>query len=450
MPLNKVSFKAILANNRKQRNVRQVSGDERERKLKALKKKLEAELLKKFENKLFQYAPACPWFIKLQADNIRRTFSTGKVNRAEAAIAAKGIYEFLQEHGMDAALKQFGENKPAPGTVTTIGDLIAKVEKNWLGQPRTFQDYATSLRRVVSETKDMPRENADTVRIADIKHGEIAEWQAGYIKRAGKSPATKARAETSSNSILRGCKALFGARLLERLELSELPNPFKKIRLPNNRDHRFQKGGVDATKLLEQAVTELADHDVEVFKTIVLALCLGLRRNEIDKCEFSMFNLEAGTLSVDNSEYLHVKSERSRGVVELEPELIPLIRGWQAKATSSFVLESEVQPKPESKYQHYRAQETFARAIAWLRAKGVKSNEPLHFCRKLYGSLICDKHGVYAASRALRHADIQTTTRHYTSRTENVLPGLGGALLSTSKVVPIKPEIVSDKTSAMQ
>jgi hypothetical protein len=58
----------------------------------------------------------------------------------------------------------------------------------------------------------------------------------------------------------------------------------------------------------------------------------------------------------------------------------------------------------------------------------VKSNEPLHFCRKLYGSLICDKHGIYAASRALRHADIAVTSRHYTSRTENVLPGLGGAL----------------------
>jgi hypothetical protein len=413
-----------------------VSGDERERKLKALKKKHEAVLLKKFESKLFQYNPACPWHIKLQADSVRKTFSTKRVNKAEAAIAAKEIYEHLQEHGMEATLKAYGDN-PAPGAVTTIGDLIAKVEKNWLKQPRTFQDYCTSLRRVVAEVKNVSRENADTVKIADLKHGEIAEWQAGYIKQAGKSPAKKGAAETSSNSILRGCKALFGTRLLERLELSDLPNPFQKIRLPNNRDHRFQKGGVDASKLLEQAVAELADTDLEVFKTIVLALTLGLRRNEIDKCEFSMFNLEAGTLSVDNSEYLHVKSERSRGVVELEPELIPLIRGWQAKATGTFVLESEVKPKPESKYQHYRCQETFARGTAWLRSKGVKSNEPLHFCRKLYGSLICDKHGIYAASRALRHADISETSRHYVSRTENVLPGLGGALASTAKVISI-------------
>ncbi len=407
--------------------------------MKAIKKKLEAELLNKFSKKLFQYAPANPWFIKLQEGKLRRTFNTRKVDRAQAAIVAKEIYEFLQEHHMAETLKKYGDN-PAPGAVVTIGDLIAKESKIWLGVPRTFNDYCTSLRRVVSEVKNISRHDADKVRIADVTRDEVELWRVSYIKAAGSSHARKAAAETSSNSILRGCKALFGQKLLEKLGAEELPNPFAKIRLPNNRDHRFQSGGVDAAKLLEQAVAELADTDVEVFKVVTLALTLGLRRNEIDKVEYSMFNLEAGTLSIDYSEHLHVKSERSRGVVELEPALIPLIRGWQARSTGSFVLKSEVAPRPDSKYQHYRCQETFARATAWLRSKGVKSNEPLHFCRKLYGSLICDKHGIYAASRALRHADIQTTSRHYTSRTENVLPGLGGALASTAKVIPITME----------
>jgi integrase len=313
--------------------------------------------------------------------------------------------------------------------------------------PRTFQDYTTALRRVVSEVKQKDRDEADAVRIADISRDEIEQWRSGYIKAAGSSHAKKAAAQTSSNSILRGCKALFGIRLLEKLDLPDLPNPFQKVRLPNNRDHRFQKNGVDAFDLLTKAKTELAGTEPEVFKAVVLALCCGLRRNEIDKLEFSMFNLKEGTLSVDDSEHLHVKSERSKGVVELETELIPLIRGWQAKATGSFVLQSEVAPKPDSKYQHYRCQETLEKTTTWLRAAGVKSNEPLHFLRKLYGSLICDKHGIYAASRALRHADIAVTTRHYTSRTENVLPGLGGALASSDKVVPIPKPETSEKVS---
>jgi integrase len=408
--------------------------------MKKIKKKLEAELLAKFESKLFQYAPSCPWHIKLQADGQRRTFSTKKVDRQEAAIVAKEIYESLQEHGMAATLKAY-DDKPAPGAVSTIGDLIKKAEKVWEGVPRTFQDYTTALRRVVSEVKNVDRDDADSVKIADISRNEIEEWRSGYIKVAGANHAKKAAAQTSSNSILRGCKALFGIRLLEKMDLTELANPFQKIRLPNNRDHRFQKGGVDASELLKKAVTELAGTELEVFKAVVLALCCGLRRNEIDKLEYSMFNLKEGTLSVDDSEYLHVKSERSKGMVELEPELIPIIAGWQAKATGSFVLQSEVAPKPDSKYQHYRCQETLEKTTEWLRKAGVKSNEPLHFLRKLYGSLICDKHGIHAASRALRHADIAVTTRHYTSRTENVLPGLGGALASGDKVVPIpKPE----------
>jgi hypothetical protein len=152
-----------------------------------------------------------------------------------------------------------------------------------------------------------------------------------------------------------------------------------------------------------------------------------------------MFNLDAGTLSIDNSDFLHVKSERSRGVVELEPNLILIIRGWQAKATGTFVLESDVMSRTESKYQHYRCQQTFEKTTDWLRKNGVKSNEAMHFSRKLYGSLICDVHGIYAASRALPHADIAVTTRHYTSRTENVLPGLGSVLAPGDNVVRSSP-----------
>jgi integrase len=407
--------------------------------------KLEAQILARFEAKLFQYAPGHPWHIKLQSGGVRHTFSTHKTTRSEAAIVAKEIHKFLTEQKdpkdeTKAMAKTIAEYDPEPkaGAVVTIGDLIKKAEKVWLGVPRTFQDYGTSLRRVIGEVRGVDRDEADNVKIADITRDEIELWRSTYIKAAGSSHAKKAAAQTTSNSILRGCKALFGQKLLEKLQLEDLHNPFQKVRLPNNRDHRFQSGGVVASELLAKAVAELADTDLEVFKAIVLALTLGLRRNEIDKIEYSAFNLDQRTVSIDDSEHLHVKSDRSRGVVELEPELIPLIRGWQAGATSSFVLESAIKPRPESRYHHYRAERTFERAVKWLRKSGVKSNEPLHFCRKLYGSLINDRHGIYAASRALRHADISVTTRHYTSRTENVLPGLGGVLSAAEKVVPMK------------
>jgi hypothetical protein len=48
--------------------------------------------------------------------------------------------------------------------------------------------------------------------------------------------------------------------------------------------------------------------------------------------------------------------------------------------------------------------------------------------RKEAGSLICEKHGLFAASRFLRHADIAITAQHYTAQKERVTIGLGAML----------------------
>jgi integrase len=77
----------------------------------------------------------------------------------------------------------------------------------------------------------------------------------------------------------------------------------------------------------------------------------------------------------------------------------------------------------------------FEHLIGWLRAKGIKSNKPLHDLRKEFGSLINQKHGLYAAAQALRHSDITTSARHYIARKERVTVGLG-ALLEAPGVQP--------------
>jgi integrase len=78
------------------------------------------------------------------------------------------------------------------------------------------------------------------------------------------------------------------------------------------------------------------------------------------------------------------------------------------------VIESDVQPKSGLSYWHYRCQEVFDRLISWLRQNGVKGNKPLHALRKEFGSQLCALHGVHAASRQLRHADIAITNMFYT------------------------------------
>jgi integrase len=78
----------------------------------------------------------------------------------------------------------------------------------------------------------------------------------------------------------------------------------------------------------------------------------------------------------------------------------------------------------------------FERLNDWLRSKGVSANKPLHELRKEVGAIVATTHGIYAASRYLRHADITTTARHYADQKERISVGLGKLLDTTIKSVP--------------
>ena len=129
------------------------------------------------------------------------------------------------------------------------------------------------------------------------------------------------------------------------------------------------------------------------------------------------------------------KSEDSTGDVEVDPEVMELFRGHSARRTSDFVIESMVPVRPQGTYSHYRCQKHFDALATWLRNHGVDANRPLHTLRKEYGSQVCAKHGIYAASRALRHADIAITSQHYLDKRESATVGLGRFLSKPSNII---------------
>jgi hypothetical protein len=55
----------------------------------------------------------------------------------------------------------------------------------------------------------------------------------------------------------------------------------------------------------------------------------------------------------------------------------------------------------------------------------VTEQKPLHTLRKEFGTLVNLAHGIHAASKALRHADITLTNNFYTDSRIRVTPGLG-------------------------
>jgi hypothetical protein len=89
----------------------------------------------------------------------------------------------------------------------------------------------------------------------------------------------------------------------------------------------------------------------------------------------------------------------------------------------------------------------FDTLTAWLREQGVDAMKPLHEMRKELGALITQKHGIYAASRALRHSSIETTARHYVDKKERTTVDIG-EWLEPDNVTPItcQAEIIQKKS----
>jgi integrase len=154
----------------------------------------------------------------------------------------------------------------------------------------------------------------------------------------------------------------------------------------------------------------------------------GMRRNEIDKALWSWVDWTAGCIRITPTKDFRTKSDDAVRSVWLPAEVLGILRGYRARATSSFILESKVKARPDKLYDHYRAATQFEKLISWLRSKRVNGAKPVHTLRKEFGSLIAQKFGIFAAKEMLGHADIATTSAHYLETKTKPIIELGSLL----------------------
>ena len=386
--------------------------------------------------------------VQLQLAGRRAEFSLGTANRAVAARKAREIYEHLKVTGWAATLARF---KPAPepsdnGAVKTVGEFLAAIQKTFPSQGRTQSEYIQCFRRILAGAFgiDDPKkydyrkggrrawiERIDSIQLERITAQVVQTWKVDFLNRAGRNPAKQRTARISVNSALRGARNLFSSARVKFIALpTGFSSPFANVSL-EPRQAMAYRSSFDIKKLIKDAQTELSESDPESFKVFLLASLVGLRRAEIDRLEWTAFDWRLEKLHIGVTEHFAVKSQGSIGDVDLDPELVALFKNFYEHRIGSFVVESRIKPRPGSTYAHYRCQRIFKRLTKWLREHGVRANCPLHALRKEFGSQICDKHGIYAASRALRHSDVGTTALHYLDKRSRATTGLG-ALLSTS------------------
>jgi hypothetical protein len=390
------------------------------------------------------------WAVKIQHLGRRETFSLAGANKANAASRAKEIYLSLRSTGWDATLVKF-KPKAALATVSTIGEFLDEVKAKASVRPKTIESYCRAFRTIAADIRGIDGGKAkfdyrnggraawlgriNNIKLASITPDEVQKWKLRFVRRAGADPVKQRVAKISVNSLMRQAKSLFSPEILKFIKL-ELPDalPFTGVAFEPRQSMRY-RSGFDVKRLLETAQRELP---AEQLKVLLLATMAGLRRNEIDKLEWRAFHWNQGRIRIEATRYFHPKSEDSLGDVEIDAELIKVFRGFHARAKSTFAIESEVAPRPEATYSHYRCQRDFEALAEWLRDQGVPGNKPLHTLRKEFGSQVCAKYGIYLASQALRHADIAITAQHYLDKKRRVTVGLGGLIRLPKNVVSFR------------
>lgn len=381
----------------------------------------------------------------------RHRFPLKTPNKETAARKALAIYQNLVATGWDAVLAEHKASavKPSPGG--TVGDLIRAVSNLANVRARTLSGNVSTFRRIVADVQGIDSSASrfaskgegraswlaavDAVRLAQLTPDRIEAWKLRFVSDRSKHGEVKARAaRNSANTMLRMGKSLFAKRLLRFIASQvELPSPlpFDGVGLFPRQSMRYTST-LDVEAILRLASEELANNDSEAFKAFLVCLFGGLRRNEADKLRWSSIDLKLGVVRVESQIDFAPKAETSLSDIPIEPEVCAILQTIRSNEPKAVYLLAGEAVKANATYANYRADSTFQRLASWLRTHGVPDRCPLHTLRKEAGSLVCQKKGLFAASRFLRHADVAITAQHYAAQKERVTVGLGTLLAASS------------------
>lgn len=418
--------------------------------------------------------------VRIQFSGRRELFSTEQSSKRAAAKVAVQIYHSLQAVGWDETLEKYKKKRVASEGGLTVGEYIREVEEWTNIKPKTMTTYKRKFRKIVSDIagvhlpdgfskfdyvnggNELWLEKVDSVKLSRLTPEAINKWLRNFVREAEQNPLAQTNAKNSANSSIRNSKALFSKAVLSKLGHLELPSPlpFEEVKLEKSSIPKYQSE-INAESLLIMAQEELAhaspddqvvtfrgkalDHDTdhvigiaeskaeskqEAFKILILALCVGLRRDEIDKLRWNNILWDTSAIRIEISEVFSPKSG-STGDIPIDAEIVSLLETWQSENGGDYVIKG-VDPRPAASYAHYRADRHQKTLVSWLREKGITAKNPIHSLRKEFGSLICERAGIYIASRLLRHSDIRVTAKHYTDDRGVVTSGLGSVLAKPS------------------
>lgn len=381
--------------------------------------------------RLFRYARSANYSFQTQLKGKRVGFSTRTSNREAAAKVAARICADIVELGIEGALEK--HRPTASEDIATIGQYLQVVVPRMRVRDGTKASYCMQLRRIAADilrqrisrkakvkAKRLNRESIELASLAIFTPAAVEQWQAEFVANSKQKGRTERVARISANSIIRQARGLFSQKVVKKVISLRLPDPlpFAGVELfPRESMHYVSK--IDAGTVLRKAQEELLETAPHQFLVIFLGVAAGLRRGEIDRLLWSHVDFLRKRIYVEDTAQGSLKSEDSRGAVDIDGKTVELLRGFHAKATTQFVIDAPQAEQAEFSRLwglRYRCSSVFEKVTAWLRANGVDANKPLHTLRKEAGSIIATQHGIFAAAQFLRHSDIKVTAEHYADK----------------------------------
>jgi integrase len=392
--------------------------------------------------------------VRVAHGGLRRAVSLETGNADAAAAKARDFYQDVLRIGLKAAAEKIRPKNSAPDRIATIGEWIKDASEVSDASKTTVGQYAGALRLIAGQILSVKktkkrfapgkkggaaefRKTIDGASLEIFTPQAVQQWRLAYVKQA-KNPAEERSRMTSSNSLIKQARSLFGKKIIKFLPTLKLPVPVPLSGCefyPRQSSRYFSR--INPKELLQSAYVELSEQDPPAFLAMMLALSAGLRKGEVDSLSWHQIDFDQSLIRVENTTTASLKTVDSRDEVQIDPGLISILRKFQKNATGDFVIESPNEESgPKAWGRMYRAERVFGRLYAWLRTKGVTARKPLHELRKELGAMITTEFGIYAASRILRHSDVATTARHYSDQKTRATISMG-KWLSPKLVTPI-------------
>jgi integrase len=405
------------------------------------------------------------WCVRIRREGRRETFNLGTPNREAAARKALEVYLRVVSEGWEQALAAFKPKaiEPEPeARELTVGYFLEAVRATAGFRPATLATYEQKLRQIAAgiagitgspaagpktrkpksresdpgglsrhDTRSGGRqawlEAVDALPLGILTPESIQRWKIAYIARAGAAPDKQRHARNSANSIIINARALFSEKALSHVigsvALPE-PLPFTGVKLERRGSTRYISR-IDAPTLIAKARAELSGDPYAIF---LLALCCGLRKREIDSLRWRQVDFVSGQIRIEPTEDFAPKTEDSIGTVDIEAEILDILRGIKAAGGGDHVIAPQRKRSRARVGPCYRCEPEFRSLYAWLRVQGISARKPLHELRKELGAILASEKGIFAAQSVLRHAQISTTSEYYADKKTRITSGLGAFL----------------------